>query len=485
MKRIADLFPELKLNPKEKNIKVKGLARDFRNLASGDLFFILPGPRFDVFSQLDKAAQKAAVFVASCKLKTKLKALAKKRPIIFVKDIQGELIRAADIFYDIKGGDLKIVAVTGTNGKTTTSYLIYQLLESLNQPVSLIGTVRYRIGSRSYKSEYTTPEMLSLRKILKQAQVCGSKFVVMEVSSHALDQQRCRGIDFSSCVFTNLSRDHLDYHRTMANYFRAKKKLFSNNKNAVAVLNIDDPYARKIAKVTARKISYGTALGADIRAYDIELKKNGTQFKVKYKNKTFKLKTRLCGKHNVLNILAALASIVSLGFPIARAIEKVTGFGCVQGRLQRIGADIFVDYAHTPDALAKVLKALKAVGYQKIICAFGCGGQRDKGKRRLMGQVAYRYADFSFITSDNPRRENPSEICRQIKEGFTKKNYRIVLDRKKAIKESIDLLAKYKDKPNSETCLLVAGKGHEDYQIIKDKKIAFKDSRIIRSLIKD
>lgn len=479
--KLGEILTKSNLSYREKNIKIKGLSRDMRSLARGDLFFIMPGARYDVISRLKEAANKAAAFIASDRLKPEIAYLANSRPVIFVKDIEKELRRAADVFYDISGSKLKIVGVTGTNGKTTTAFLIYELLKSLGRPSALIGTLKYCIADKIYRADYTTPELLGLRRIIKKAESAGCEFLVMEVSSHALAQERCRGIKFSSCIFTNLSRDHLDYHKSMANYFAVKKKLFLDNKKATALINIDDTYGKKLYKAAAKKISYGSAPSADIRAYDIELTKGYSRFKISYKGKNFTVKSSLCGRYNVSNILAAVSCLAGLGFPLARAVKNLKNFRPPEGRLQPVSKGVFVDYAHTPDALSRVLDSLREIGYEKIICVFGCGGSRDKGKRRLMGRLACQQADFSFITSDNPRRERPSDICRQIEKGFSENNYRIVIDREKAIKASMKLFTDYKGL-NHDCCLLVAGKGHEDYQIIGDQRIAFKDSRIIRDL---
>ena len=376
--------------------------------------------------------------------------------------------------------NLKIIGITGTNGKTTTAFLIYHLLKEMGRKSSLIGTIKYIIGPKAYKANLTTPGFIELRRLLKKSENAGSRFVVMEVSSHALAQGRVKGLKFSHCVFTNLSRDHLDYHKTIDNYFNTKKKLFFSQGAPFSLINIDDQYGKKIFKKVKRGLSFAITAQADFKAENIILGKRNSCFDLLFSGKSYPIKTRLLGRHNVLNILGAVGLVSSLGFPLSRVVKAVSAFGPVVGRLEPAASDIFIDYAHTPDALDNVLKALREVGYEKIICLFGCGGDRDKGKRRAMGQIAARAADFTFITSDNPRSEEPGKICSQIEKGFKKNNYFIIVDRRKAIREAIKVFLKNKV---SKSCLLIAGKGHENYQIIKDKKISFSDKRVVKELL--
>ena len=375
----------------------------------------------------------------------------------------------------------KIIGITGTNGKTTTAFLIYHLLRRMGQETSLIGTIKYIIGPKAYKAKLTTPGFTDLGNILKKIKDTGSNFVVIEVSSHGLLQGRVKGLKFSRCLFTNLSRDHLDYHKTMKSYFSAKKKLFFPQKGALSLINIDDYYGKKIFKGLDKALSFAIRAPADLRAENIVLGKGGSYFEVVSSRKRYFVKTHLCGKYNVLNILGAVGLVSSLGFSLSEVVKAVSSFKPPKGRLEPVASDIFIDYAHTPDALANVLGNLRESGYEKIICLFGCGGDRDRGKRRLMGQIASLNADFTFITSDNPRSEDPSKICFQIKKGFNSKNYLVVVDRYKAINKAIKF---FRQNKVSNSCLLIAGKGHEDYQIIKDKRIPFSDKKVVKQLLK-
>jgi UDP-N-acetylmuramoyl-L-alanyl-D-glutamate--2,6-diaminopimelate ligase len=473
-----------------KEIKIKGISDDSRLINKGDLFFIIKRKKFNIFSVLKDIEPKICAFVGEAKDKSKLKSIIKKKPLILVNNIREDFYKAVDIFYGFKKDNLKIIGITGTNGKTTTAFLIYHLLKALGQKPSLIGTVKYLIGPRPEKASHTTPDFLSLRKILKRMEEAESQFIVMEVSSHALSQGRVSGLNFSRCLFTNLTRDHLDYHRTIENYFNTKKKLFTQNKEGLALINADDVYGKKIFRQLDNKLSYGIGNGADFRADNIRLNGGGSCFDLIYRNKSYPVATTLCGRHNILNILAAVSLVSSLGFGLSKIIKSLKSFGCVEGRLEQKHKDIFVDYAHTPDALKNALAALREAGYEKIICVFGCGGDRDRGKRRVMGRIAQERADFTFITSDNPRSEDPDEICKQIAKGFKSDNYSILLDRKDAIACAVKLflvngafLAANKKKEKA--CILIAGKGHEDYQIIGDKKLPFKDSKIISEVIQE
>lgn len=489
--RLKDIFSQLKRDSLGE-IVLSGISDDSRTVSRRDLFFIVPGRDFNIFSVLAKIEPKVSAFVAQKSIQKRVQKLVKHKPVIYVDNIKKELIKAADKFYQLPNDQLKIIGVTGTNGKTTTCYLIYHILTKLGLPTSLITTVNYHIGSKVYKPTHTTPGFLALRKLIWQAADSGSHFLVIEVSSHAIDQERIKGINFHRCLFTNLSRDHLDYHKTVDSYFKAKQKLFLDNKKAVSLINIDDAYGIKLFRRLPKSLTYGAKAISDFRITNANLTKTGSRFDIEYLNKGYSFKTNLCGQHNIYNLTTAFGLVASLGIlrgtPLGMIAEAAGSFNGVEGRLEQIGANIFVDYAHTPDALETTLLALRNIGYENIICVFGCGGNRDKGKRKLMGRVASKQADFSFITSDNPRSENPKFICRQIEKGFPTSNYTIVIDRKQAIKKALCLFAKDKangSKTGKGSCLLVAGKGHEDYQIIGSKAISFKDSAVVREIIKN
>ena len=477
--KIKELFSGLSLDKNLGEKTLKGIYDDSRFLKKGELFFVRRRKNFDIFSVLPQLEKKTLAIAADIKDKEEITKKIKKVPVIFVEDIEKEFQRAVELFY--KGSkSLKVIGVTGTNGKTTVANLIYHLLKKLGQEASLIGTVNYCIAGKKKKATHTTPDYLLLRKLIAEAVKNKASYMVMEVSSHGASQERTKGIDFSRCVFTNLSRDHLDYHKTMQSYFNAKKSFFLSNKNASFIINTDDLYGKKLARLGENVISYGLGPQAKLRAKNIKLGKSQTTFDISYKSKTFKVQSLLLGEHNVYNVLAALATLFSLGFSPKRVIGQISSFCSVEGRLEEVWPSVFIDYAHTPDALKKVLLALKDIGYTNTVCVFGCGGQRDKGKRPLMGEVASNHAAFSFITSDNPRNEDPLEICEQVKKGFKKNNYSVILNRRQAIKKALEI----KPKLNN-CCVLVAGKGHEKYQIIKDKNIPFSDHKVIKGIMKN
>jgi len=483
--KLKAIFPQLN-KAVAGEISVSGISDDSRSTTKGDLFFIIEREHFDIFSVLKKVEPKIAAFVAKSSNKSKLEKIIKNKPIVYVDDVGKQFLKVVDKFYDFKSNDLKVIGVTGTNGKTTTSTLIYHILKGLGIKASLVGTLKCHIGSRIYKAENTTPGFLSLRKMMREAKESGSDFLVIEVSSHAIEQQRIRGINFHRCLFTNLGRDHLDYHLTVDSYFKTKKQLFLSNKKGVSLINIDDPFGVRLFRSLRGGLTYGTKEISDFKISNISLTRSGSRFDIENSNKIYSFKSQLCGMHNVYNVSAAFSLVASLDLPPEKILDQISSFSNVEGRLERIGESIFVDYAHTPDALNTVILALHNIGYEKVICVFGCGGDRDKGKRKLMGQVAAKHADFSFITSDNPRSEDPQLICRQIEEGFLDKNYKVILKRSRAIEEAINLLNKQRSSSSlkKKTCLLVAGKGHEDYQIIGSKKLPFKDSETVRRLIK-
>jgi len=482
--KLKDIFPNRNFDKTIGNLNIKNVSDDSRLIQKDDVFFILKKKNFDMFSKLSKICSKPKVFIVDLRYKKKIDNIIKNKPIVFVKNINKEYLRVVKLFYGLGKGLPKIIGITGTNGKTTTAFLVYELLKKMGKNPSLIGTVKYLIGKKTQKAAYTTPPFLYLQKLLGEAKEAGSDFVIMEVSSHAIDQERIKGINFSYCLFTNLSRDHLDYHKTFKNYFNTKKKLFSDNKKAISFINIDDSYGRKLKPSTKKKVTYGLSKEADFRADNISLSPQGSIFSIVYKGETYPAYTSFLGKHNVLNVLGGVSLLKTLGFSIDKIVKNLSSVRHVLGRLQPICPDVFIDYAHTPDALEKVLKTLRNIGYQRIICVFGCGGDRDKGKRKVMGHISSKYADYTFITSDNPRTEKPKEICHQIKEGFKKNNFSISIDRTEAIRRALKLFKKKQKKGLlGKICVIVAGKGHEDCQITNKGKIPFKDSKVIRSFI--
>jgi UDP-N-acetylmuramoyl-L-alanyl-D-glutamate--2,6-diaminopimelate ligase len=378
---------------------------------------------------------------------------------------------------------MNVVGITGTNGKTTITYLIEAILRRLNKNCGVIGTVNYRYKGTAVIAKNTTPGPVELQSVLRDMADAGVEYVAMEVSSHALDQQRIEGTSFHSAIFTNLTQDHLDYHGNLKNYFSAKAKLFQGLKAcSLAVINNDDAYGRRLKAMTsAEVVTYGIESESDVTARDIEMDVSGTRFTVVGSGLKMKCVTRLIGRHNVYNLLAAIAWALKEKIP-QEAIQSAIGqFESVPGRLQRIegagGVSVFVDYAHTEDALKNVLQSFSQLPHRRIITVFGCGGERDKTKRPKMGAVVTKLSDHAIITNDNPRSEDPERIIADIREGIKKNNYQVIQDRYEAIKSALTMA-------QEGDIVLIAGKGHEDYQIFKDKTIHFDDGETVRSCLK-
>lgn len=471
--KIKELLPYFKFLPAVAAITVGGVCDDSREAKEGDLFFVRSGEKFDIFSVLGEVEKKARAFVLDKNDRNKAHGL--KKPVIFVDDVKEAFHKAVDIFYGFNTRDFTFIGITGTNGKTTTAFLLHHALTRLGKNAALVSTVKYMVGRKTRPAVNTTPGYLVLRRLFQECKQKGARYIVMEASSHGIEQGRVEGIRFSACVFTNLTRDHLDYHKTFENYFAAKHKLFFDNPQAVAVVNNDDEYGHLILQTAGKKISFSEKGRADLLAENIVLSRSGTAFDVVYKGKRLAFKTCLLGRHNVYNILSAVGALLALHFGLEDILRALKSFKCVPGRLEAVGRDAFVDYAHTPDGLVQALKTLRECGYAHITCVFGCGGERDKGKRPMMGKIACEMADFSVITSDNPRSEDPQTIIDEVKKGFHKDNLTCFTDREKAIAYALKVKNQYKH-----SCLLAAGKGHEDYQVIGVNKIPYSDQKAIR-----
>ncbi len=385
-------------------------------------------------------------------------------------------------FLDHPSRKVRTIGVTGTNGKTTITYLLESILKASKQDSAVIGTINYRIAGKVYPSKNTTPGFLDNQSYLASLAASKIPYSVMEVSSHALEQGRVEGIEFVGAVFTNLTQDHLDYHKNMEDYFKAKAILFENlHAGAWAIINADDSYGQRLIKQSKGKImTYAIDQPADIKAHNIEFLLEETRFKMSFPTGEIFIQTSFIGRHNVYNILAAAAAAFKENIDLEVIREGIEQLSCVPGRLERVNGGqnffVFIDYAHTEDGLVNVLSSLKRVSSNRIILVFGCGGDRDKGKRPKMGAAACELADHSVITSDNPRSEDPTAIINEIKTGFKKSNYEVIVDRKAAIAHALKLA-------NPSEIVLIAGKGHENYQIIKDRTIAFNEVEIVKEYL--
>jgi len=466
-----------RLSEDVRGTEVTGLCRDTRSLKKGDIFFIIEGETFDIFSCLKNLPQQPLLFVVDERNRNKVDFLPRKR-LLFVESIEQEFRRAVDLYFPLPS-HLRFIGVTGTNGKTTVASLLYQILKRCGLRASLVGTIQHRIGNECISAEHTTPEYLTLRKLIHKMHT-NSDYVLMEVSSHSIAQKRIEGLAFSHCIFTNLSRDHLDYHKSLESYYQVKKQLFLDHPEAIAFINTDGTYGKVLFEsLHSEKYSYGLIEGSTLWAKDIQCRKEAVAFNCISDQGIIPVQTHLLGRHNIANLIASLGVSLSLGIDREFLASIIGDLRAPEGRLEEISKGIFIDYAHTPEALEVALAALREAGFKRSICVFGCGGDRDRGKRKLMGNVASQ-ADFTVITSDNPRSEDPYEIMGEIKKGFSKATYSMIADREKAIEEGVKL------KGQDDACaLLIAGKGHEAYQIVKGRKIPFKDSDVARRILKE
>lgn len=460
---------------------VQGIACNSKAVKDDFIFVAIKGTHLDGDKFINEAVRKGARLIVSQDLPGKL--MPKGLSWVTVEDSRKSLADLAAEFYGNPSRKIKVIGITGTNGKTTVTYLIEALLKEKRKKPAVIGTINYRFKNRVIPAQNTTPPPIELQSLLARVYKEGIDYVIMEVSSHALEQDRVSNIDFAYAIFTNLTQDHLDYHHNMENYFQAKAKLFKNLKpRSMSIINSDDRYAKRIKALTHSEVStYGLDKACDIFAYDIRIDINGMRFILSTAKGKIDIETVLIGIHNVYNILAAVSFAISEGIELNLIKEVIKKFKAPPGRLERIDGffdyTVFVDYAHSPDALKKVILCLREICKKRIIVTFGCGGNRDREKRPKMGEIATELADFVVITSDNPRNEEPRDIIKDILKGIKKNNYMVIPNRKKAIFASLRL-AKKRD------IVLIAGKGHERYQIIKDKVMPFDDREVVRQYLK-
>ncbi|AIQ64967.1 UDP-N-acetylmuramoylalanyl-D-glutamate--2,6-diaminopimelate ligase [Paenibacillus stellifer] len=470
--------------------EITDLQVDSRKVKPGDLFICLPGFTVDGHDYAPQAAAAgAAALVVERRLDLEL-------PQIVVGDSRFAMALLSNVFFSSPSSRMKMIGVTGTNGKTTTTYLIERILEDHGVKTGLIGTIQMRYGGVSYPMPRTTPESLELQRHLHDMVTQGVESCVMEVSSHALEQGRVKGTDFRTAIFTNLTQDHLDYHHTMEEYRAAKGLFFSRLGNALsprkeerkyAVLNADDEASVYFAAQTAAEtITYGIDSEADVRASQISITGKGTSFHVDTFRGSADISLKMVGKFNVYNALAAVTAClledISLE-DIKRSLESVPG---VSGRVEAVEEGqpytVVVDYAHTPDGLENVLKTVNEFAEGKVLTVFGCGGDRDKTKRPLMGKIAAKYSDHVLVTSDNPRTENPDAILKDIEaglieDGVERGRYELIVDRREAIGKAVDMAS-----PGD--VVLIAGKGHETYQLIGGAVLDFDDRIVAKEAIR-
>lgn len=456
------------------DLDIRGIAYDSRNVEKGYLFVCIKGFSQDGHSYAKAAAERgAAVIVAEDKIDVDV-------PVVYTDDSRRAIASISCRFYDNPSKKFSLIGVTGTNGKTTTTYLIKSILEKAGKRVGIIGTNQNIIGDKvlvTQSTTPTTPNALELQELFAQMVDNGADYVVMEVSSHALALDRVYGCDFDVGVFTNLTQDHLDFHVTMENYLEAKSRLF--DMCSKGVVNTDDEGGQKIvdSKKSCDILTVGITSDAQLRAGDISITARGDSFTMTYGGKQYNMTLGIPGKFSVYNALTAAGAALALGIDMECISQGLAGANGVMGRVEVVPTDtpytVIIDYAHTPDGLENIISAVKEFAKGRVITLFGCGGDRDSTKRAIMGEISGRLSDYSFITSDNPRTENPSAIIAQIVEGMERTNgkYTVIENRREAIGAVLDFAEK-------DDVIILAGKGQETYQIIGREKHDF-DERVI------
>jgi UDP-N-acetylmuramoyl-L-alanyl-D-glutamate--2,6-diaminopimelate ligase len=464
----------------EAETAITSVTHDSRKAGPGALFVAIKGLATDGNQFVEAARKKGAAAIAS-----EHPALPGS-PWLQVPEARGALALLSAAVLGEPARALELVGVTGTNGKTTTTYLIDAALRAAGHKVGLIGTVQYRIGDRLADATRTTPESSDLQALLREMVDAGCSHAVLEVSSHSLALERVAGCEFRVAVFTNLTRDHLDFHGDMDSYFQAKRKLFSDllRSDGRAVINADDDRAAELVAASRAPVwTYGVDRPADFRAEDVRLGLDGTRFRVTGPTGTHEVQSALVGRFNVQNLLAAFAASIAAGVAPEAALRGLATITGVPGRLERIpgahGFTVVVDYAHTDDALKNLLETVRELGPRRVITVFGCGGDRDRTKRPLMGAVASRLSDVVIVTSDNPRSEPAEAILEEIQRGMNggrKAERHAIVDRREAIARALEMA-----RPGD--AVVIAGKGHETYQVLRDRTVPFDDRQVARDIL--
>ena len=488
LKDIAEKLPQFEWqNSQQDNPMIFTLVHDSRKVEPGALFVCVPGATVDGHDFVGDAVKKgAAAILAEHPVPD-----SGVVPVLLVPDVKKALATISPWFFSEPAKRLRMIGVTGTNGKTTTTHIIRDLFNRAGRPCGVIGTLHTLIGDRVIPVKNTTPDVLDLQTSLAEMVSGGMAAVAMEVSSHALALDRVAGCEFDTAVFTNMTQDHLDFHGDLNSYRDAKAKLFRQldnpdavKSNKTAIVNLDDPIGRFMLEQTkARAITYGIEHAADLRAVDVSIRPEGCQFRIVGVMGDFLVQSRLTGLFNVYNLLAAASVAFAEGIGVADIKAALADFSHVPGRFERVEIDkpfsVIVDYAHTPDGLENVLRTAKQFVAGRLIAVFGCGGDRDRTKRPIMGALAARYADKVIVTSDNPRSEEPEFIIGQIMAGIdtveAQSRTEKITDRRQAIHQALEMAG-----PGD--VILVAGKGHETYQILADRTIHFDDREVVREL---
>ena len=462
------------------SLEITAVTHDSRKAGPGTLFVAIKGLAADGNQFVDAARKKGASAIAS------EHPPQPGTPWLQVKDARLALALLSGAVLGDPARELELIGVTGTNGKTTTTYLIDAALRAAGHKVGLVGTVQYRIGDRLADATRTTPESSDLQAMFREMVDAGCSHAVLEVSSHSLALQRVAGCEFRVAVFTNLTRDHLDFHGDMETYFQAKRKLFSDllRTDGRAVINADDDRAAELAAASRAPVwTFGVERPADFQAEEVALGLEGTRFRVRSPLGTHEVTSGLVGRFNVQNLLAAFAAAAAAGVDAEAALRGLATVTGVPGRLERVtgapGFTVVVDYAHTDDALKNLLETVRELGPARVITVFGCGGDRDRTKRPLMGAVATRLSDVVIVTSDNPRSEPPEAILEEIQKGMNggrRAERHAIVDRREAIARALEMA-----RPGD--AVVIAGKGHETYQVLRDRTVPFDDRQVARDIL--
>ena len=486
--QLADLLEDAVIIGNRDTV-ITGIEHDSRKVQQGTLFVCIPGVHVDGHKFIPQAVVAGASAIVTTREDVEV---PQGIAVLRVKELQPALDTIVPYFHDYPARKMRVVGITGTNGKTTTSYITRAILRKAGYKVGLIGTIQIMIEDEVLPIHNTTPDVVELQHTLAMMRDKGMDYVVMEVSSHALDQNRVAGIEFDTAVFTNLTQDHLDYHKTLENYMLAKAKLFDHvsekgcKTGKTAVVNIDDAAsATMLAHAKCDHLTYAIEKEADLRATDILVHANGAEFVLHHESfGEMKLSLHITGIFNVYNVMSAVGAALSEHIDASVIKEALEAFTAVPGRFELVKAgqdfSIIVDYAHTPDGVENVLKTARKIAKRRIIAVFGCGGDRDRTKRPIMGRLAAELADVVIATSDNPRTENPAFILSQVEEGVEEaigtKHHELIVDRRQAIYRAVEMAEK-------DDIVVILGKGHENYQILKDKTIHFDDKEEARAAV--
>lgn len=463
----------------DEDLEINNINYDSRKVQNGDMFIAIKGYSTDGHRFINKAYENGARVIVCEDVFEDMP----KCTIIKVSDGRKALAISASNFYGNPKDKLKIIGITGTNGKTTSSFMIKSILEAAGYKVGLLGTIANYIGDKKLHADRTTPESLEMHSLFNDMVKDSVDYCVMEVSSHSLYLNRVYGIEFQEGLFTNLTQDHLDFHETFENYYKAKFLLFKNSKNII--VNIDDIYGKRIYnEALGNKITYSLDDEADVAASNVVMHSRGAEFDMNYNNNKVHVNINIPGKYNIMNALGSASVCICEGIAIEVIQQGLTNMSGVPGRCELVtkdydlGYDVIIDYAHTPDGLENILKTAKEFTSGRLISVFGCGGDRDKTKRPIMGKLGAELSDIAIITSDNPRTEEPKAIIEDVVSGIEKDNFIVAENRRDAIKEAMRI-AKKGD------VIVIAGKGHEDYQILKDKTIHFDEREVVKEIIQE